>query len=349
MGCKLMTHRKKLGISTAILAGTVSPLIVLMLSSPQARAAEATAKYKAPRTEYGQPNLRGVWNFSTDVPMQRSKDTPDKRYRTREELEKANAERDANMEKMTQTAAVVGAHNTFWLDYKSHVEDLRTSLITYPANGRIPKLVDGVQRIGGFQAVFADIKGTRPVRFFAGGIGKDGPEDRGRFERCIASEIGPPITPNFDNNYMQIFQARDHVVLLFEHIHDARTIPLDGRPPLDDRIRGWYGYSRGHWEGDKLVVETRNFNDLTPSFDSSGTAYDKVVTERITRVSDDTIEYAITLVDPKTFTDRIEFMVPMANSDKRLYDFACHEGNYSMEMILGGARKEEQDARQAKQ
>jgi hypothetical protein len=320
----------------------------LLLGTVHAGTADKKEEYRAPRNELRQPDLRGVWNFSTDVPMQRPKETPDKLYRTREDLDKANTERDANIEKMSQTAAVVGAHNTFWLDYKSHVEDLRTSLIIYPANGRLPKLVDGVQRIGGFQAIFADIKGTRPVRFFAGGIAKDGPEDRGLSERCLASEIGPPITPSFDNNYIQIFQTADRVVLFAEQIHDARTIPLDDRPALDEEIRGWFGYSRGHWDGDTLVVETRNFNDLTPSFDNAGTARAKVVTERFTRVSDTTLNYAVTLVDPKTFQDRIEFMVPMAKTDKRIYEFACHEGNYSMEMILGGARKEEQDALQAK-
>jgi hypothetical protein len=137
-------------------------------------------------------------------------------------------------------------------------------------------------------------------------------------------------------------------VILNEQIHDARTIFLDGRPLPDEAVRGWFGYARGHWEGDTLVIETRNFNGLTQSFDSAGTSYDKVVTERLTRTADDTIEYEATLVDPKTFQDRITLVFPMAKSDKRLYEFACHEGNYSMEIILRGARKEEADALQAK-
>ena len=180
----------------------------------------------------------------------------------------------------------MGFHNDFWLDYQSQVEDLRTSLLVYPANGRLPKLVDGVTKIGGFAAAFKDVPGTRPVRFGFGGIGKDGPEDRGLCERCVASDNGPPFAPGFDNNYLQIFQGRDHVVILNEQIHDARTVFLDERPPLDAELRGWYGYSRGHWEGDTLVIETRNFNGLTQSFDSAGTSYDKVVTERLTRTAD---------------------------------------------------------------
>ena len=117
-----------------------------------------------------------------------------------------------------------------------------------------------------------DIKGTLPVRFFAGGIGKDGPEERGLFERCLVGpNTGPPITPGGDNNYLQIVQTRDYVMVLAEHIHDARIIPLDGRPHLPDAIRSWNGDSRGHWEGDTLVVETTNFSHLTQSFNDTGT------------------------------------------------------------------------------
>jgi hypothetical protein len=326
----------------AAAAGSALTLLALLVQPASA------AEYKAPRNEYGQPDLRGVWNFSSDVPLERPKELADQSHRTREDLDKANAARDATLERMTQTAATVGAHNTFWLDYKAHGEDLRTSLISYPANGRLPKLVDGVKKIGGLAAALKDIPGTRPVRFYAGGIGKDGPEDRGLGERCIASEVGPPLIPGFDNNYIQIFQGRDHVVILNEQIHDTRTIPVDGRAPPDDTLRAWLGYSRGRWEGDTLVVETTNFNDLTPSFDSSGTAYHKTVIERLTRVADGTLDYEVLLTDPKTFQDRIELSFPMAKTDHRIYEFACHEGNYSMDLILRGARKEEQDALRAK-
>jgi hypothetical protein len=328
---------------------TMGKLLLLAstpLLAPTVHATDAAPKYQAPRNEYGQPDLRGVWNFSSDVPLQRPKDAPDKLTQTRADIEKSNAAREKQLEQYTQQG--VGAHNVFWLDYKSQVENLRTSLLVYPANGRMPKLVDGVTKIGGFAAAFKDVPGTRPVRFGFGGIGKDGPEDRGLSERCLAADNGPPFAPGFDNNYLQIFQGRDHVVLLNEQIHDARTVFLDGRPPLDDELRGWYGYSSGRWDGDTLVIETRNFNGLTQSFDSSGTSYDKVVTERFTRIGDHTVEYEATVVDPKTFTDRFTLVFPMARTDKRIYEFACHEGNYSMEIILGGARKEEEDALQAR-
>ena len=332
-------------VSRAIrLAAVVCSLLCCTSPTATADARQSTATYQPARNEYGQPDLRGVWNFSSDVPLERPKSLADKQFRTREELEKANATRDKSLEQMTQSAGGVGAHNTFWLDYRAHAEDLRTSLITYPVDGRLPKLVDGVRKVGGLAAAIADVKGTRPVRFYAGGIGKDGPEDRGLSERCLANDIGPPLTPGFDSNYLQIFQARDHVVVLAELIHDARTIPLDTRPPADERLRGWHGYSRGRWEGDTLVIETRNFNDLTSSFDNAGTALDKVVTERFTRVSDMALTYHATIVDPKTFQDRIEFMVPMTRVEHRIYEYACHEGNYSMEIILSGARKQEEVA-----
>ena len=319
---------------------------LLCTFAPALYAAGAAAQYKAPRNEYGQPDLSGVWNFSSDVPLQRPKDTPDKLFQTPEDIAKSNAARAKQIQQYTQQG--VGFHNEFWLDYKSQLENLRTSLLVYPPNGRLPKVVDGVTPIGGLAAAFKDLPGTRPVRFSFGGIGKDGPEDRGLAERCIAADNGPPFTPGFDNNYLQIFQGRDHAVILHEQIHDARTVFLDQRPPLDDELRGWYGYSRGHWEGDTLVIETRHFNGLTQSLAGFGTSYDKVVIERVTRTADDRIEYEATVVDPKTFTDKLTLVFPMAKSDKRLYEFACHEGNYSMELILGGARKEEADALQAK-
>lgn len=339
--------------SNSTACGLVKCIAVSALFVPSAHASGKPREYRAPRNEYGQPDLRGVWNFSSDVPLERPKDLAGMTHRTREELAQANVKRDETLERMTQTAAVVGAHNTFWFDYRAHVEDLRTSLITYPLDGRLPKLVDGVQKIGGLAAALKDIPGTRPVRFHFGGIGKDGPEDRGLSERCIAVDIGPPLVPGFDNNYLQIFQGRDHVVILNEQIHDARTVPIDAParaelPALDDALRGWFGYSRGRWDGETLVIETRNFNDLTQSFASAGTAYYKVVTERLTRVSDHVLNYEVTIIDPATYQDRIEFSFPMVNTDKRIYEFACHEGNYSMEIILRGARKEEQDALQAK-
>ncbi|MFZ8975628.1 MAG: hypothetical protein ACO2Y9_00910, partial [Pseudohongiellaceae bacterium] len=121
-------------------------------------------------------------------------------------------------------------------------------------------------------------------------------------------------------------------------IHDARIVPLDNRPGLDNDIRLWTGDSRGYWEGDTLVIETKNFNSLTQSFSVYGSAENKVLTERFTRTGPFTMEYEYTLEDPSTFTDKIQVMTVMSKVDGQLYEYACHEGNYGMVNILRGER-----------
>jgi hypothetical protein len=237
----------------------------------------------------------------------------------------------------------VGGYNTFWVESAGRGDNLRTSLITYPANGQLPRAVEGVAvQIGGLGP---DFQGNRPVLTAVGGIGKDGPEDRGTSERCIQGfNAGPPFTPSMYNNNVQIFQNRDHVVLMTEMIHDARIVPLDGRPHVDDDLRLWSGDSRGYWDGDTLVVQTRNFNNLTQSFSVFGNSHDKLLTERFTRRDAYTLDYEFTVEDPATFTDKIVARIPMAKVDGLMYEYACHEGNYGMTNILRGARMEEQRA-----
>jgi hypothetical protein len=310
------------------------------LTAVGASAAGPEPKYKAPRNEYGQPDLQGVWNFNSDVPLERPKAFADRKFFTREELEQQKAAREKNLDGIAKLAPVEVADKR-WLDYAGRVENLRTSLIIYPDDGRVPPLVEGVQRVGGLAAVIrgGDVPGSRPVRFAFGGIGKDGPEDRGMSERCLGGP-DPPLTPGVDGNYVQILQTKNHVVLLAEN--GARIVELDGRPHVGAQLRTWSGDSRGHWEGETLVIETRNFNGLVQSFDDAGTSYDKIVTERLTRVSGNALAYEATLLDPKTFQDKIVLSFPMALVDTRIYESACHEGNYSMFMTLAGARKEEQ-------
>ena len=129
-----------------------------------------------------------------------------------------------------------------------------------------------------------------------------------------------------------------------EMVHDARIVPLDGRPHLDEEIELWSGDSRGYWEGDTLVVETRNFSPYTQSFSPYGTGAEKSLTERFTRTGPYTVEYEFTLEDPATFKDKIVAMIPMAKVDGLMYEYACHEGNYGMVNILRGQRMEEQRA-----
>jgi hypothetical protein len=163
----------------------------------------------------------------------------------------------------------------------------------------------------------------------------------------IGFNAGPPMNGGGYNANVQIFQNQDHAVILTEMVHDARIVPLDDRGPLDDDIRLWTGDSRGYYDDDTLVVETRNFTDLIPSFSRYGTARDKILTERFTRTRYDTIEYEWTLEDPTTFTDKIVATMPMTKVAGTLYEYACHEGNYGMFNILRGERMQERRAAEA--
>jgi|TARA_B100000315_G_scaffold239063_1_gene257446 hypothetical protein len=306
----------------------------------------AQTDYRIPKTEYGHPDLQGVWNFASHTPVQRAERYGDREYLTEEENEENRSQSIAAFEARAESHFDgVGGYNSFWYERATIGYDLRTSLITYPANGRIPELVEGayMQRGG----VSGDIPGQRPVRFAVGGIRKDGPEDRGLSERCIAGfNAGPPFMPSSYNNNVQIIQHRDHVVIMTEMIHDARIVRLSTGPELHDDIRLWSGDSRGYWDGETLVVESSNFNGMTQSFLGSpyGDSYDKLLTERFTRVNAATIEYEFTVDEPGTFTDKITAMVPMTRVDGLLYEYACHEGNYGMVNLLRGARREELDA-----
>jgi hypothetical protein len=190
-----------------------------------------------------------------------------------------------------------------------------------------------------------DVEGDRPVLAVFGGIGKDGPEDRGLSERClIGFNAGPPFAGGGYNANVQIFQNKDHAVIMTEMVHDARIVPLDDRGALNDDIRQWSGDSRGYWEEDSLVVTTRNFTELTPSFSRFGNAKDKLLTERFTRTDQFTVEYEWTLEDPSTFTDKIVATMPMTKVAGILYEYGCHEGNYGMQNILRGERMQERRA-----
>ncbi|MDG2140167.1 MAG: hypothetical protein P8K27_01595 [Gammaproteobacteria bacterium] len=298
---------------------------------------QAQDNYSAPRTEWDKPDLRGVWNFSSVIPLQRPAFFGDKQYLTEEEITALANQTEAGFEAINNIG--VGGYDTFWLEMGEN-GDNRTSLIIYPENGRFPETQEGVPvQVGGLGP---DEPGVRPVRMVVGGIAKDGPEDRGLSERCIIGfNSGPPFTPNLYNNNIQIFQNKNTAVIMTEMIHDARIIPIESKKSLDDDIRLWTGDSRGYWDGDTLVVETRNFNRFTQSFGVFGSSEDKLLTERFTRVGLYTVEYEFTVEDPSTFQDKIVAMVPMSKVDGQLYEYACHEGNYGMVNILRGERMSE--------
>ena len=317
---------------------------LLLVSSTPALAGQAPEDAEIPRNVWGQPKLAGVWNFSSNVPMQRSQRFGDREFMTAEEVAELRvrlAERDAASDQAVPSGpGNPGAYNDFWVESAGITDHIRTSHIVYPTEGRLPARVDGVNAIAG--GLGDDVPGERPVRFIVGGISKDGPEDRGLSERCIVGfNAGPPFIPSLYNNNVQIVQGRDHVVILTEMIHDARIVPIDDRPPLDDAIRLWSGSARGRWDGDTLVVETRNFNGLTKSFSSFGTSADKVLTERFTRIDRYTVNYEWTIDDPSTFTDKFTAIVPMTRVAGEIHEYACHEGNYGLQNTLAGARVEE--------
>ena len=304
--------------------------------------------YEAPRTGWGQPDLQGVWNWSSNVPMQRPSQYGNRQFLTQEEVEefaRRRAAADAGSDAALNIEGVDGSYNDFWIENQGIGGNVRTSHIVYPENGRLPELQEGVVEQ---QGVYGGITTgeTRPVRIAAGGIGADGPEDRGLSERCIIGfNAGPPFIPSLYNNNVQIFQSKDTVVLLTEMIHDARVVPLyeskEALDSLDDDIRFYTGDSRGYWDEDTLVVVTQNFNGLSASFGQSGTSYDKILTERFTRRGPYTVDYEFTVDDPATYTDKFTGIVSMTRVAGLLYEYGCHEGNYGMENILRGARVEE--------
>ena len=326
---------------------TISSLIPLIVTAIFSIAA-AAQDYEVLRTQCGQPDLQGVWNWSSNVPMQRPARFGDRQFLTAEEVEEAARRRaaaDANSDAALPIEGVDGSYNDFWVENAGIGENVRTSHIVYPTAGRVPELQEGVvARQGVYGGVTTN--DTRPVRISAGGIGADGPEDRGLSERCIIGfNAGPPMVPSLYNNNLQIFQNKDTAVLMTEMIHDARIVPLyDSAEELDslhDDIRSYTGDSRGYWDGDTLVVVTQNFNGLSSSFGQAGTSYDKVLTEKFTRVGPYTVDYEFTLDDPSTYTDKFTAIVSMTKVAGLLYEYGCHEGNYGMENILRGARVEE--------
>lgn len=324
---------------------TTITLCFAVLVSSVAVAGQAPDAYEPPRTAAGHPDLHGVWNFSSNVSMQRPQRFGDREFMTAEEVAQLRARLAAadaaSDQAVPQREGGPGGYNDFWVESAGLTDQIRTSHIVFPVTGRLPDTVAGIDIIAG--GLGDDVSGDRPVRFVVGGIAKDGPEDRGLSERCIVGfNSGPPFVPSLYNNNVQIIHNEGHAVIITEMIHDTRIVPLGDRPPLDEAIGLWSGDPRGYWDGDTLVVESRNFNGLTQSFSAFGTSKDKVLTERFSRIGPYTVNYEWTIEDPSTFADKITAIVPMTKVAGEMYEYACHEGNYGMENILRGARMDEQ-------
>jgi hypothetical protein len=302
-------------------------------------AGQSTSRF---RTPWGDPDLQGVWSFATITPLERPKELAGKEVMTAEEA--ARWEREFNLRQNRDLIdpskggaqyppGGVVPYNEFWYDRGSKVVGTRrTSLIVDPADGRLPAFTPDVQRRVAARPPREDQRG-RPKA--------DSYTDRPLSERCIVMGDPAPLLPGPYNNNVQLFQTPQHVVIFVEQIHDARIVPLDGRPHVTSQVRQWLGSSRGRWEGDTLVVETTNFNGRRP-FRESGDGLHLV--ERFTRLDADTLEYSFTVTDPSTWARPWTAQLPLTRADGRIYEYACHEGNHGLPGVLGGARADEKAA-----
>ncbi len=320
------------------------PALVASVAAPAAAQAQAGADWTLPRTADGHPDLQGVWANNNVTPLERPAAWAGKARLSAGELaalEAAAAEatdpgQDALFGDQLVLAAIAGEqatsydpttgnYNQFWVVERDFND--RTSLVVDPPDGRIPALTPAAERLLAARAAY---RAAHPA---------DTWEDVPLQERCIT--YGVPRLGAGYNSYYQIFQTAGHVVFLMEMNHDARIIPLDGRPRLEAGVRQWHGDSRGRWEGDTLVVETTNYS---PRSDFRGASDNLRVVERFTRTGPDTLEYAVTIDDPTTWIRPWTASIPLLRSEDALYEYACHEGNYGMEGILAGHRAQERAA-----
>ncbi len=307
------------GIALCVMVGAVAPV------AAQTKA----AAWQPPRTPDGRPDLQGTWDNTTATQLQRPAEFANKAHFTEDEAREYERTWLERLLKSIPEGDRTGADlNEVYLDPKRVVADRRTSLVVDPPNGRIPPLVKAAQ----------ERAAARPPENY------DDPEARPITERCLIGNDGgglalsPPIVPNpFALNYYKIVQTSTHVMLFAENIHDVRIIRIGGKH-LPSGLQSWLGDSIGTWEGDTLVVDTTNINEKVRWRGSSTRMH---VVERFTRTSPTTITYRATIEDPDTWSAPWTIEVPFVATNQRLFEYACHEGNYSLEGILRGARAEE--------
>ena len=275
--------------------------------------AAAGGQTAPPRTPWGAPDLNGVWSHGTATPLERPERHGDRERLTEAEIAEVNAAQ--------RSTDGVGARRAVW--WERSLSDGRTSMIVDPADGRIPYSAAGRERVR-----------ARPGQTSAG------PEGRSPQERCISygiPRLGGPYSQN-----VHVAQTPDHVLLLFEMVHEFRIIPLDGRPRLPGHVRQWLGDSRGRWEGDTLVVETANFR---PAQWFRGLSQGGMrLVERFRRVGVDALRYEVTFEDPGLWTRPWTATLLMPPTRGDMFEFACHEGNTGMTALLEIARQEEAEA-----
>ena len=301
--------------------------------------AAAQTNYKVPRLPDGHPDFQGFWNNTTYTPLERPKGI-DRQFFTKEEVVEQMKRAASEEAEQTTPGTVADVHydfTQFGLDRSQAplAINLRTSLIVDPADGHLPPMTEEGKRLNAARA---------DARKRAGAI-TDAAQNQPLSVRCILMDRdGPPMLAGAYNNNYQIVQAPDTVMILVEMLHDPRIIPTDGRPPLPSSIRQLEGSSRGRWDGDTLVIETTNFTEQTAF---QGASADMRLTERFTRVSDDTLTYRFTVDDPKVWTRPWTAEVPWKKAIGPIFEHACHEGNYSLTNLLRGAREDEKRAKGA--
>lgn len=331
--------------------------------------------WQVPRTSDGQPDLSGTYDTATLTPLQRPRQLGNKRFLTAEEAQAlADEERtlaetlgsDSDPERHAPPSGGdgspgpygnVGGYNFVWIDRGTEAFELdgryRTSIVVDPENGRLPEMTrEAAQRVAERRKLYRENSGDNQGEAWwleiEGPGPYDNPEQRPLAERCLlgfGSTSGPPSLPVLYNNLKRIVQTKDYVMILVEMVHDARIIRLtDGDHPPGS-IRKWMGDSIGHWEGDTLVVETANFVDTPGLFYATGNLR---VVERFTRTGPDQLLYQFTVEDPSVWTAPWSGEYPWVATDAPIYEYACHEANYSFESILKGARVLESEALQKK-
>jgi hypothetical protein len=340
-------------ISIAALAAAIAALSLTAVAQvpkaaqqakPAAKAPLSNKTWTPPHTPWGDPDLQGVWNDATSTPLQRPTGVKDvlsdeeaADFQDQLASDLSRDRRDGGPE-----ADVNRAYNEHWMDARrlKITADRRSSLILDPPDGRIPPLVPLSPERQKAQAARA----AANTRFNAGL-----PENYHDFSlpvQCIIRTDSPPYLPTIYNNDFHIFQSPGYVVIAPEMIHSARIIPLDGRPHLGNNLHQWLGDTRGHFEGNTLVIETTNFRtDDGVIFQNANPATYRIV-ERFTRVSPDTVNYEFTVSDPMTWTRPWTAVIPWTKIDpkEQMYEYACHEDNYDVVHFLSGARSRERKA-----
>ena len=323
------------------LAAFFTMTIVLTLL-PQSAVAQSTDRTMPMRTPDGQPDISGVFTFRTLTPFQRPTEFDGQENLSAEEAaafeasERTRLNRDLfDPEKgaagyRPRSEGGVLSYNEFW--YERGIEltsDKRTSLIIDPPDGRLPPLTEEARRAAQTRREYAD-----KHRY-------DSYENRSLADRCIMGfNSGPPMVSGAYNNNVMIFQAPGYVAILNEMVHNARIVPLDDTAkPL---FQQFAGVSRGHWEGETLVIETTQFR----GGQSRGTGPNMHLIERLTSLDPDTVAYEFTVTDPTVYTAPYTVMMPFRRTDGALFEYACHEGNYGLYGILAGARELEQQGRE---